>query len=824
MTKALSTLFFVLAALHVFAQPPAFAGQPGKGPAIKGKITGTVLDAATRAPVEFATIMLTTAKEGESASGGVTDGKGQFKLQDVPPGLYQLELSFIGYEKQVVEGVELTPEKPDTDLGELLLKPDNITLGEVEVTERRALIENRIDKIVFNADQDLTSVGGDGADVLRKAPLLSVDLDGNVSLRGSQNVQILINGRMSSLFAQNPGEALKAIPADQIKSVEVITSPSAKYDGEGTAGIINIITKKKSVEGVTGSVTTSIGNRLNRGSANLSISRGRFGLNFSGSTWASWPRDGFSEFLREDFRNDTLRILQQDGKTLGNTYGPRGSIGAFYDINAYNSINSSLTFGGFGNNNEGTTDVNFSVPAAGTEQAYTRFNDSRSLSGSFDWNSDYRRTFKQEDQELVLAFQLSGAQGNQENTIRQEGDEARLTLDERNRNDSYNFEYTAQADYVQPFGSGNKLETGVKGVLRRIDSDYAYEQFDVDKQRYLLDGQRSGRFFYDQDVYAGYLSFNLKLGDSYGMVIGSRYEYTDIKGEFEAERPSFINDYGNILPSLILSRKLKSMANLKLSYARRIQRPSLFFVNPYVNLNDPFSVSVGNPTLSPELTDQYELSYNTFAKGVSINAAVFYRTTQDVIQSFLLGVGEGGVSETTYLNVGQTESYGVNFFFSATIAKIWTLRAGTNILTFNTRSQIEGRELSNEALLFNGNINSTVDLGKGYKFELFGFYRAPRQTVQGNIASFSLMSMAFQKEFSKRITLGINITEPFFKYKEFPSELSGEDFYQRSNNAILFRSFGLNFSYRFGKLDFRQQRRRSKISNDDLKGGEGGEF
>ena len=228
--------------------------------------------------------------------------------------------------------------------------------------------------------------------------------------------------------------------------------------------------------------------------------------------------------------------------------------------------------------------------------------------------------------------------------------------------------------------------------------------------------------------------------------------------------------------------------------------------------------------MSPELTDQYELNYGAFSKGFSFNASLFYRFTDDVIQSFLFDVDENGASRTTFLNVGQNDSYGVNLFSSITIAKIWTLRGGVNIFTFNTRSSRNGEQISNDALLFNGNINSTIDFGKGYKFEMFGFYRAPRQTIQGKNASFSLLSMGFLKEFSKRTSLGINITEPFFNYKEFPSELEGENFYQRSNNAILFRSFGLTFNYRFGKLDFRQQRRRTKIDNDDLKEGDGGQF
>ncbi|TXB67558.1 TonB-dependent receptor domain-containing protein [Phaeodactylibacter luteus] len=826
MKKRMITLLFSLTAIALWAQPPGVRGRgAAQGPSIKGKITGTVIDSVAQAPVEFATLVLKSAADGKQVNGGITDDKGEFKLQDVPNGTYEIHLSFIGYTAKVVKGVVLTPEKPDRDVGVIYLQPDNITLSEVEVTSERALVENKIDKIVFNADQDLTTIGGDASDVLRKAPLLSVDIDGNVSLRGSQNVQILVNGRPSSLFAQNPGEALKSIPADQIKSVEVITTPSARYDGEGTAGIINIITKKKSVQGFTGSVFTSIGTRINRGSASLSVSSGRFGLNATASGWGSWPRDGYSEFLREDFSGDTVRTLVQNGDSESQTFGPRGSVGAFYDINAYNSLNTSLTFGGFGSINESVTNAAFTAPMAGIDQAYSRLNSGESLRASFDWNTDYRKTFKTEGQELIFAFQWSGAQGNQDNLVQQVGNNESLAVDERNANDSYNNEYTLQADYVHPFNDRVKMETGLKGVLRRIDSDSRYEVYNANDDAYLRDASRSNIFLYDQDVYAGYLSFNVKLGEKYGLVAGARYEYTDIRGDFEDEAAdAFTNDYANILPSIILSRKLKNFSTVKASYARRIQRPSLFFVNPFVNLNDPFSVTTGNPLLSPELTDQYEVNYSTFVKGLSFNASVFYRKTADVIQQFQQEVDAEGVSRTTYLNVGENQSIGFNLFTSATIAKRLTLRGGVNVFTFDTESVINGQRLSNEAVLFNGNINGSFDFGKGYKMEAFGFYRAPRQTVQGKIASFSLFSMSFQKEFSKRFSLGINMTEPFIKFKEFPNEISGPDFYQRSTSAVLFRSFGLNINYRFGKLDFRQQRRGSKIRNDDLKDGGGAEF
>ena len=272
MQRILFIIVFIAMCLPTFAQRPQGNWGGGKrgggGPSITGKITGRVLDTLSKEPVGFATIVLLQPGDQKEVNGNITEDDGKFKLTEVKIGTYDLQLSFIGYKTRMYRGIKLSPKKPDINLGDMYLVADNVLLDAVEVVEEASVIENRIDKIVYNADQDVTSTGGDAADVLRKVPLLSVDFEGNVSLRGSSNLQILINGKPSGMFSANIGDALKISPDDQVKTVEVITTPSAKYDGEGSGGIINIITKKKSIEGVTGSVSASVGNRQNN--SNLS--------------------------------------------------------------------------------------------------------------------------------------------------------------------------------------------------------------------------------------------------------------------------------------------------------------------------------------------------------------------------------------------------------------------------------------------------------------------------------------------------------------------------------------------------------------------------
>ncbi len=805
------------------AQNPMQGGAPGNfqrsaASAITGRISGTLIDSTTNNPVEFATVVVINPKTGKQLDGGITDDKGDFKLPEVRLGSYELHFSFLGYQNKVVKGVELTPEKPDYDAGKILMMPEGVTLAEVQVTGQAAVVENRIDKLVYNAEKDVTSVGGDAANVLQKVPLLSVDAEGNVSLRGSSNVQILINGKPSTIFSTNPADALRTIPADQIKSVEVITTPTAKFDGEGSGGIINIITKKKSAEGFTGSVNASAGNRSNRGNLSLSYVRGRFGLNFSGSGWYNPNRPSYNDYLRVDVIENQERTLEQYGEGDSEFFGPRANLGMNYDINAYNNISSSVSFRGFGRSSENVTDATYIDPILSLNQIYTRTSSSSSLNSGFDWNTDYKRTFKKPEQELTIGFQVDMDFSNSENEFDQAGNDESLLQRNINENIGKNAETTVQLDYVHPISKAIKVETGAKSILRDIDSDFSYDEFDFTANQFVRNTAASDIFYYDQDVFAGYLSFNVKLGEKYGMVVGGRYEQTSIQGDYDFNETTFSNSYGNFLPSFIISHNLSQMSTLKLSYNQRIRRPGLRFVNPYVDLSDPRDVTVGNPELLPEITNQVELNYGTFFKGIVMNASVFYRLTNDNIENFL-EIGADGVARSTFRNIGQTESIGASMFTSVNIKEKLTLRASATVSTYDSETNIDGVALSRTSVIWNGNLNGTLSLKKGFKVEAFGFYNSPRQSIQGSRASFSMFSFGLLKEFNKRFSLGLNVSQPFARDMKFRNEAEGPDFRFSSLNAVATRSFGISVNYRFGKLEFRERNSRGE-RNNDLKQGE----
>lgn len=819
--KNIFTFLLVLAASSsIFAQRSGgFSG--GASSQIMGKITGQIIDSQTKEPISYASIVV--KKGDKQINGTISEDDGTFKIQDLPVDKYTVLVSFVGYETSTYEA-ELTPKNPDFNIGSISMSGSFQQLEEVVIEGEKELIENRVDKIVYNAENDVANKGGDASDVLRRAPLLNVDVEGNVSLRGSQNVTILVNGKPSSMFASNPGDALKSIPADNIKNVEVITSPSAKYDGEGTAGIINIITKKSTPEGFAGSIDASVGNLSNRGVLNINAGRGRFGFNTSASAFYSPTREGDFKFYREDIINNQSRILQESGPNESNRLGFFGTASAFYDFNAFHSFSTSFRLRGFASDRDNLVNGSFVDPANSINQQYLRNTESENLFSGYEWSLDYIYKFpEKKGQELSLSYKIDGNVQDQEFVITQQdqvGSDQTLFQDERNVNDGNNTENTIQADYVHPVNDKVKIELGAKTILRDVESDFEFESLNTATGNYETDPNRTDVFYYEQDVVAGYLSSTAQLTDKYGLIAGVRYEYTEITGDFDVTDAPFSNDYANWLPSITVSRKIGKFNTLKASYSRRIQRPSLRVINPYIQINGNRNQSAGNPELDPELTDQFEVSYGMFIKGLAINTSLFYRKTTDIIESYL-DIDDSGLSSTTFRNIGESESYGVNFFSSVTIKKNITLRGGLNVYTYIGSGTVDGVALSREAVIWDGNLNGSIKMGRGWRTDLFGFYRPPRQTLQGTNPSFSLFTMGVNKEINDKVSLGLRLVEPFFANKNFGSELKGANFIQTTDTNIPFRSFGLNLTYKFGKLDFKQRQRRTKINNQDQEGDDG---
>jgi outer membrane receptor protein involved in Fe transport len=762
---------------------------------VVGKITATILDSITHKPVDYASTALVRIKDSKSINGAVTDEKGKVSLQNISPDQFKLTIGFIGYKTKSVL-VKTTPERPDLNVGIIYLSPTSSNLNEVTITGQKALVETKIDKLVYNAEQDVTIAGGNAGDVMRKVPMLSVDIEGNVSLRGSSQVRVLINGKPSSTMANSVADALRMIPAEQIKSVEVITSPSAKYDAEGSGGIINIITKKKDAQGVNGSVNTSFGTRQNNGTFSLNSRQGRLGITSNVGVQYAIPQDTRIDLVNENYVQNTSLI--QNGFTRAKRYGGNGSIGVDYDFNNYNSFSTNLKFNRFENGSNGSLDV-INTTGTGTTN-YQRITENTGIINNVDWSADYRRTSKREGEEFTVSGQASfGRNTNKFNTryVSPTMDSAPIIGDNTGKNN----EYTVQTDYTYPFSKTVILETGLKGIFRTIESKYQNTNQD---------------FNYDQNVAAAYGVISFKLAKKTNLKAGLRGEYTNISG-VAGNSLNFKNDYYNLFPSAIISQTLSASTTLKLSYNRRMQRPSLFYLNPFLDESDPENQRRGNPALSPELTDIVELGYSTYIKGSVINASVFYRNTQDVIES----VYNPAEKLTSYFNVGTSKSYGFNTFASYNPLPKWTLMGNFSLSTYEVKdptTQVSTGVFAN----YTAFLRSAVSFKKGWNSEIFGVYNGPKRTFQGTSGAMAFYGGAVKKEIlKKKGTVGLNVFNVFARDLHIETKNQTAAFLQSTNIYYPIRSFGVNFSYNFGKINYNAQPKKKKsINNDDLKQGE----
>ncbi|MDB5016530.1 MAG: hypothetical protein JWQ84_1362 [Mucilaginibacter sp.] len=797
--------------------------QFGGGSGIVGKISGTLIDSVTRKPLDYASVGLYHSGGKSPITGVVTDAKGSFKLDNLHPGSYKLSITFIGYPTKVIDPIITTDAKPDKNVGNILVSPGAKLLKEVVIQGQTALIENHIDKIVYNAEKDLTAAGGTATDLLEKVPEVSVDINGNVSIRGDQNVRVLINGRPSGATSASLSDVLKSIPSDQIKSIEVITSPSAKYDAEGSAGIINIITKQKNVSGISGSVSGGVGTRQNNGNFNINYNKNRFSLSANIGGNASWPQTSLTDF-QQQINIDTVHTsTESKGSSVLHRHALVGTLTAGYEFNSFNSISSSFRFNQIQFNNNGTSNTYSATP-------YSSNSLTHNLIDGFDWNLDYVHKFKKEGHELDFSTQWSHNNGVTDYTNYYSA----VFPNIQNNIDGINNEYTFQVDYTLPINKVFKLEAGGKSKIIKISSNSDYYTYDTNSDAFAFDPVNSNIYDYNQNVFAGYSVLTITLPKKYTILAGLRAENTDIHGypyNVSQNLLPFSQNYTTYIPSLTLQKQLTTTQTLKLAYSKRITRPSLQYLNPFVNQSNIQSQSVGNPKLNPEVSQTFELDYNSFIGTSILNLSAYYKHTAGLIEGIakpipviVAGVAEGGTL-TTYQNIGNNNSIGGSFFGTINPFKFLTIIGSLNAYTYkpDPSNVFHLDQTQNGTYVqYGGFLRATLTLPSNYLAEAFAFGNSPRHTIQGTTPTFSIFGVGVKKQFmQKKMSIGLNAIDPFNKYKDFDSNLKSPGFSQSSQFKLPFRSFGLTFSYSFGKLNFTNPNQQKKgVNNDDLKQGD----
>ncbi|GAA4419685.1 outer membrane beta-barrel family protein [Nibrella viscosa] len=803
-------------------QKKEFTGVVEETPKGNGKIAGLLMDSTTNKPVEFATVALVSVQTGKPVDGTTSDDKGKFSLSKLAPGEYRLQYSFIGYKTSdsrafvIGKGTEL-------NMGTVQLAPDVRMLSEVVVTGQAAVIEEKVDRLVFNADKDMTAKGGDASDVLKRVPMLSVDLDGNVSLRGSSNIRVLINNKPSTIVAANVADALKQLPADMIKSVEVITSPSAKYDAEGAAGIINIITKKNTLHGLTLNVDAGAGIRGSNLGLNGSYRQGKLGITLGGFGRAMY--NGASSTLNQTtlVGSQLLRTSQQ-GSAFDTPLFGQYTLGFDYDLAKNQSLSANVRFG-TRNFVQQQNQLTNTYLGDSLLRITNRNVDRRDLSNSVDVNVDYIRTFKpQQEWSISTQYSRTGLTNNfYADWLNGTGE---LTNRQRNINNNTNSELTFQTDYQTPIRKNQLLEFGGKAIMRQVDSRFQY-QIATPTGGYLFDPfNPSGSLNYQQNIGAGYISYTYVTPSKYSFKVGTRYEHTDIMAQSNENTTLNIPSYSNLVPSINISKSLSGGTTLKAAYNRRIQRPGLQQLNPNVNFANPQMIMVGNPTLKPELTDNVELSLSTSIKKTYLNASLFGRLTNNAITMVRLPSDTltGGII-TTFQNIGVQRTVGANVFFNTNLTPKWSVNGGLDSYYVYMQGMTAGADgksvqISNTGVSVGGRLMSQLQLNKGWSAQAFSFFRGPMPQLQGTMGSMYMYSLGVRKDFAnKRGTIGL-AAENFLGGVTMRTTLESPVLSQQYVNNLHNSNVKVTFSYRIGKMTFEAPRKKSRsVNNDDVKSG-----
>jgi ferric enterobactin receptor len=803
---------------------PAQKALPGTAgdttPKGNSKISGSVTDSTTNKAVEFASIALLDKATNKVLDGTMADENGKFTLNKVVAGSFKVQVTFIGYNAKTID-VTLSKSQ-ELDLGVVKISNNAKMLNEIVVTGQAALIEEKVDRLVYNADKDIAAKGGDATDVLRKVPLLTVDLDGNVSLRGSQNIKVLINNKPSTIIANSISDALKQIPADQIKTVEVITSPSAKYDAEGSGGIINIITKKNSLQGINLNVDGGVGNRGSSLSLNGGYRKGKGGVTLGGFGRANYNTITKTTLEQSSLVNNILSRTLQSGDGYSQGIFGQYNLGFDYDLAKNQSLTAGVRYGvrnfsfqqDFGTKifNDGSL-INSS----------NREVDSKNLSGTVDINVDYLHTFKpQQEWSISTLYSRNDLDNNFDaNLLNGSGE---LINRQRNLNTNLNQEFTFQTDYQTPIKKNQLIEFGAKGIFREVTSDYRFLLAGPTGGYTTEVGQPSGALTYHQNIAAAYTSYTYTTKKRYTIKGGLRYEHTFIDASTTEGGPIGIGNYPVVVPSINASKTIKG-TTVKLAYNRRIQRPGLQQLNPNFNSANPQNITVGDPSLKPELTNNFELALSRTIKKLFINSSFFGRVTNNAISQVRIPSDtlEGAII-TTYKNIGRQHAYGTNIF--GNLAATSKINVGLFFNAFYTtlEGQVLGENnvtenITNSGFNVSGGIFSQATFKNGWGAQAFGFLQGSQVQLQGQQGGFGFYTIGIKKEFkNKKGSIGLAGENFLNKRFNIHTELKSKQFNQVNDVYLYNRGVRLTFTYKIGKMTMDAPKKKAKgVNNDDVK-------
>ena len=752
-------------------------------------LKGKVVEEGNQYPVAFATIMIGDKDTKQALTGATTAEDGSFNFEFTADNYY-IEISFIGFEKKIIA----QPKTNDQviDLGTIILAPDAQQLEEVVVQGEVSQTEFKLDRRVFNVGKDLSTTGASALEVLNNVPSVNVNIEGAVSLRGSTGVQMLINGK-PSILASDEGNALGTITADMIERVEVITNPSAKYDAEGTSGIINIVLKKEERKGLNGSLSVNTG-APNNHSLGLSLNKRseKFNL-FSqlGAGYRELPND--VESINRDLTDNSS--INSFGEEFRNETFYNFVLGADYYVDPTSVITLSGNVALEVEDQPSTTNFAAFDSINTLTSQWQRTEVTEATNPKFQYEFQYKKDFEDNEDHDLLFSALGNFFGK---------DQSSDFLDEtisgedrdnsqKTRTDFKESVFTFKLDYTKPFSEKWTMETGSQYIMNDVSNDYEVEN--LVNGEFVTDPGLTNIFEFDQKVLAFY-GTGAYEGEKWGLKGGLRVENTDLNTLLTNTNEANDQNYTNFFPSAHTSYKFSERVSLQAGYSKRIYRPRLWDLNPFFNIRNNFNIRQGNPNLLPEFTDSYELTSIFFVGKTAMNFGVYYRKTTDVIER--ISFFENNVNTTRPENIGTNDATGVEFNTKYSPARWLTFNLDLNYNSFKREGTFEETVFDFSADQWSSKLNTKIKLPLDIDMEATGNYRSSYQTVQGQVAENIFMDLGVRKKLLKgRAVLNMSIRDVFAS-RVFENTIAQNDFevYNRSQRGS-FISFG--FSYGFGK-------------------------
>jgi outer membrane receptor protein involved in Fe transport len=791
---------------------------------VKTKITGRVTEKETNKPVEGAAIQIYSERDSTKLVKGTSSDKdGNFILKDFRPGKYMLRISFIGYNTSVIRNLMVTPMEPEVDIGEIKIKTgDEFTTNEIEVTAEQSAFEMGIDKKVFNVEKDINSQSGSAADVLKNIPSVTIDSDGRISLRGSGNVKILLNGKPSGILSTDPIAVLEQIPGNTIERIEIINNPSAKFDPEGISGIINIVLKKGKEESKGYNYTLNM-NAGTKDKYNLST-----GLSYRTGKWNLYGNYSF-RFIhmfptgymnRTNYLSDSAYYLKETDDGYMKMLGHLGTLGFDFDINKENYLGFSASYSNRDRNRDSYTlyqnYTQYSVPTF----YYDRQNYDNEDEEGLDANLNYRHKFEKRNHELNASLQYSMSREDNVLNITQRNLDFNNNpvdgtpyLENDYTKEKYDF-LIVSADYIHPLKEDpnnkmklkSKYELGFKSTIRRTDNNFSVENYDYNTGYFMPNYLFSNDFIYNEQIYAVYGTFENNF-KKFGYQVGLRLEQAMTKSEQKTLNQTYDKNYFSWFPSIFMKQGIAKNLDVQLSYTRRINRPRMQNLNPFVDYSDPQNLRYGNPDLNPEYINGVELGFVKYFTTISLTSSAFYRITEDVITRFIT-VDSNGISTITFKNLDQSRSYGIEFIASGSLAKWWFLNGSISYFRTIIDGNLNSTEMNNSGYSWTSKLMSTMTFPNLFDFQISYFYQGENVTVQGTTQPFHSADVTVKKDFlEKRMSLGFRISD-IFNSQKFGFNSSTSTFNTNFERRRDSRTFFLTFSYRVGSDDKKQRRQK----------------